>query len=316
MKSFQSLYTNFTDITGNSASANTTFGKALLNDSQRIVLATYGGKWPFLENTKNLTSAASTATYQLPVDCRKVMTVEFQQSSTVLYHPVPVEDPNFWNYLQSLNASASDVPQYWYQPTPRTISLWPTISSASKTMPIRYRKIVKDMTAADYTTGTITTWANGDDDITGATTTWTSAMAGRFIRVTNDGMWYEIASRSADTAIKTTKNFEGTAISAGSEAYTIGEMPIIPAEHADIILWRSLAIYYDQNDNPKKSDRYWRRYDGGYEAGSSREIGGALKKMFDEQYSGKSEEVFMEAELENRRLNQNNPPQSITGQSW
>ncbi len=315
MKSFNTLYTDFTDISGNSSAANLVKGKQWINDSQKTVCATYQRKWPFLEKTWDLVSVDGTAEYQLNIDCEKITHVEMQQSSSVKHHPTVIEDPAFWDYLRELNASESDVTQYVYQTGPRTVSLWPTPATSALTIRVRGRKKVKDMTAADYTTGTILTWANGDDDITGTTTVWTSAMTGRFIRVTSDGMWYEILSRSANTAIKTVKNFEGTSIAAGSEAYTIGEMSVLPEGHEDVILWRALAIYYDQNNNPEKSDRYWKRYDGGYEAGLSSNIGGALKAMWDAQQQ-KSDEVFLPPDLEEKRTNQNNPPQDIAGESW
>jgi hypothetical protein len=321
MKSFQTLYDKFTKLTGNTVTANETFGKDNLNGSQRKALAAFGGKWPFLEKVTNLTSVASQEQYELPVDCRRVMNFEMQQSSTVRHHPKIIEDPAFWDRLKRQGSIESDVTQFVYQKTPGTISLWPIPATSSLTMQVRFRRRVKDMVQADYTTGTVDIITNGDETVTGSGSSWTSGMAGNWLRVTQkaaanggDGIWYEIDSITSTTVLELVKTYEGTSLTTGaSAAYTIGEMPIIPPEHVDIILWRALAIYYDENDSPEKATRYWMRYDGGKEAGLSRTIGGALRDMFEDQYLGKSEDMFSDPDLEDERFNINNPPWAIDG---
>src|SRR3990167_7992465 len=169
------------------------------------------------------------------------------------------------------------------------------------------------MTADDYTTGTITTWTNGDDDITGGSTVWTAAMVGRYIRITSDGIWYEIESRSANTAIVTVKNFLGTSIAAGSEAYTIGEMPEIPEGYEDLLLYRPLALY---NMAPQRegalADRYWMMYDGGFERGLSPNVGGMLKRLQNEYFSKEEGISFVGSEdLDSEIKDQNFPPTDV-----
>ena len=58
-----------------------------------------------------------------------------------------------------------------------------------------------------YTTGTISA-TNGDATITGSGTTWTSAMAGRYILV--DGFYYEIDSVTDTTHLELTYAFDGS----------------------------------------------------------------------------------------------------------
>ena len=219
MLSFNTLYTRYTTVTRNAESANTTIAKQHINESQHhIIGSAFNGEWPFLERTRDLTSVASTATYELPADCRKIESVQFQNSSTDLYNPEPVESADHLEYLLRLNLAASNQPQYFYHDRRlNQIIFIPTISSASKTMRIRYRRIVKDMVQADYTTGNITTWTNGDDDVTGSSTSWTTGMAGDYIRITataaaagGDGLWYEIESIGSATALVTVKNYLGT----------------------------------------------------------------------------------------------------------
>ena len=63
-------------------------------------------------------------------------------------------------------------------------------------------------------------------------------MVGRYFRIDLDGEWYKVASRSADTAIVIDTKYQGAAISAGSATYTIGQMPITPADT------HILPVYY------------------------------------------------------------------------
>lgn len=315
MKSYYNLYTDFTTQTKDTSTANTAYGKNQINQTQKIVLGGY--RWSFLERTRNLTSTADGDTYELLADCRKVMTVKVVVSSSVDYDPKPIEDPIAWERLQSMNVGSSDVTQFYYVQDKQIIT-WPAIATAGLTIQVRYRKLVKDMTADDYTTGTITTWANGSDAITGSGTTWTSAFIGRHIRVTSDGFWYEIEGRTANTAITTVKPFLGTSITAGSEAYTIGDISVIPEAYQDLLLYRPLALYYMQNGREATlADRYWMMYDGGFERGLAKSVGGTLKRMQDE-YFGKTEGIYFESseDIDNNIQDQNWPPTHVIGQGW
>ena len=316
MKSFNNLYSEFGVMTKDTATANTTFGKAQINQTQKIVLG--GFQWPFLERTRGLTSTANGDTYELPPDCRKVMSVKVTVSASVDYDPKPIDDPIAWEKLQSMNVSASDVTQFYYV-LDKQIILWPAISTAGLTITVRYRKLIKDMTADDYTTGSVQAWTNGDDDITGVSTVWTEAMVGRYIRVTSDGLWYEIESRSSNTAIVTVKNFLGTSISSATEAYTIGEMPVIPEAYQDLLLYRPVALYLMANAERDmvRADRYWMMYDGGYERGLSPRVGGTLKRMQDEYFS-KTEGMYFESseDLGSKIIDHNWPPTNVIGQNW
>lgn len=311
--------------TATSPTNNDTLGGQLINETQGLVLALY--PWPFLEKQTSITSAASTATYELPVACKnnQIMSVNFQESSSVIYVVKPVYSAHFWEYLQALNTAASDVPLYYYIKDEQ-ISFYPTISSASKTIQVRYRKIVKDMTQADYTTGTITTATNADETIVGGSTSWTAGMAGNHLRITaaagaskGDGLWYEISSITDTTNLELVKKYAGTSLSAASAAYTIGEMPAIPGPFHNLLMYRPLAIYYMQNmEELRRADRFWRVYDGGYEAGLSPRVGGLLKQMMN-AYSGTTEGVYIpeadDVEPTPGLVNLGDL-QNFTGESW
>jgi len=299
---FEQLYTRFTDLSRNTATSpvnNETLGKSMINESHQTICALRA--WTFLETETDITSAASTSSYELPARARsnQVVSVRFEESATVIYPIRPVYSATFWEYLQSLNTAESDVPLYYYI-FDEKIHIYPTIASASKTIRVRHRKIVKDMTQDNYFTGTITTATNGDETIVGDSTVWTNGMAGNYLRITaaaaaakGDGYWYEIDSITDNTNLELVKNYAGTTLAAASAAYTIGEMTLLPVGFEDLTVYRSLALYFMQNnENLQFSDRYWHLYDGGYEAGLSATLGGKLKRLYDSQ-SGTTEGVYI-----------------------
>lgn len=314
MKSFEDLYTDFQTQTKDSSTANLTYGKNQINQTQKIVLG--GFRWPFLERTRDLTSTEDGATYELPADCRKVMSVKITVATGTYYDPKPIDDPIAWERLQSRYVGSSDVTQFYYVQD-KQLLLWPAMATADLTITVRYRKLVKDLTAANYTTGTITTWTAGADAITGDSTVWTAAFVGRYIRITSDGFWYEIEGRTANTAITTVKPFLGTSIAAGTEAYTIGEMTVIPEAYQDLLLYRPVALYLMANAERDmvRADRYWMMYDGGCERGLSPRVGGTLKRMQNEYFG--SEGIYFESSenLENNIQDHNWPPTSVTGET-
>mgnify|MGYP000495215301 CR=1 FL=1 len=73
MKSFQTIYERLQTVTGDDSDAMLAIFKEDINETQRIVLSAY--KWPFLERTKDITTLASTARYELPADCGTILTL-------------------------------------------------------------------------------------------------------------------------------------------------------------------------------------------------------------------------------------------------
>ena len=309
---FNSIYNRCLDLSlrtrsGATSPVNyTTLFKALVNETQSIILPLF--PFPFLEKTTNLTSVASQQSYELPINCKnnQIIDFNFQVSATEIYRPKPVQSSKFWEYLQSLGTSDSDVIQYYYIYDEK-IFLYPKPATGSKTMQVRHRITHRNMTQDDYTTGTIITTTNGGTGVIGtATPNWAGGLspeATLHIRITKtasdsaksgDGRWYEIASITDDTNIILVKPYQGTSIVSGTAAYTIGELPLIPEPFPNLLIWRSLAIYFMQNEEDMvRADRYWMMYDGGYEAGRSPVIGGGLKRIL-EAYSGTQEGVYIE----------------------
>lgn len=325
MKSFYTLYnTDFPNLTDDSATANKTLGKSLINSSQQVVLG-YAA-WPFLEMTGTRNTVDGTAAYQLPARMRKITAVKVVVGTTT-YRPKPVEDPNFWHYLQGLSTGESDAAQYFY-PEGSQMSLYPTPASDDSVITMRGRKGWKDLSLADYTTGTIVTATLADETIVGGSTVWTGQkpVDNQWIRIdptTGDNQWYEIDSVTDNTNLELVKPYEGVSIATGTETYTIGEMSIIPGIYHDLLLWRSLAIAFSRysmktSDDSVRANRFWRLYDGGYEAsldGPATKIGGLMGVMIHDQLE-KTEGVFLEpAEYSEEDLKRFRID-TITGESW
>lgn len=259
-----------------------------LNDSIRTVCNIRGGKWWFLEETKNLATVASQNYVIIPQGFRKVMDLTITVGSTV-YTPTPVFDNNAWNTIIASDLGESDVPSFIYQ-VGNKIFIAPTPATTGSTVTIRGRKEVVDLTIPDVTTSTVTDIANGTTDVT-INAGGLASMAGKYLRITStgaantgDGRWYEIASATA-TTITLVAPYEGTTITAGTAACTIAQMSPIPEAYDMAPIYRSSALYWLDKGDLKKSTTYWRLYDGGQEAGLSQSVGGIIGQMIENESS-------------------------------
>ncbi len=143
-----------------------------------------------------------------------------------------------------------------------------------------------DALGADAGTAVTVGTEEGGSILTASGTTFTQDMVGRYIKITEttaanggDGFWYEISGYLSTTVITLTKPYEGTAISAATAAYTIGQMSPIPEAYDIAPVYRSSALYWRDHGSLEKSKMFWLLYDGGNEAGYSKEYGGIIGQM-------------------------------------
>lgn len=290
MNSYSSLLSRYQEFTNDTQTANQTLGAVYFNDSIRAIASIRGGKWWFLETTKTVATVASQQAYQIPNPIRKIMDLYVTVGTTV-YMPTPIEDPGMWKEVLASNLGTSDVPLFYYRQGNQVL-LAPTPASSSNTITIRGRLKLRDLSIADYSTGSIVSVANGGTAVVGTGTTWTTSMAGRFIRITEsdtdlkgDGFWYEIASVGSTTTLTLTKPYQGTAVAAATAAYVIGQMSVLPEEYDLAPCYRSAALYYQKEGEPEIANQFWRMYDGGKEAGLLSEndpYGGIIGRMMEE----------------------------------
>lgn len=304
MKSFQSLYTDLEELTGENSAIKIARFKKDIAETNNIVLSMQ--PWQFLDYTKNVPAVANQQNYAIPNSMLKTLTsVTVYYSGTngvpVRYRPKPVENPKFWEYLQSLRVIvSSNITQFYFRQG-NQVYLWPTPQSADLTITFRGRKRPVDLSLDDYSAGTIVSVANNATLVTGSGTAWGAGAVGNKIRInytSGDFQWYEIDSIASATTLNLFAPYEGTAIAAGSATYTIGEFSDIPGEFHDILIYRPLALYYARMENLTMAKQNWIQYDGGKEAGYISRVSragglvGTLMDNYSENFSG----AFLEEE--------------------
>lgn len=263
---------------------------ANVNDSIRTMCNLHGGKLRFLESTKEMFTVADQETYQIPNGFRKLIDLYIYSESTasdssVIYTPEMVFDPTKWKRILQAKYGTQDVPYFAYVEN-RTYKIQPIPSTTGNLILLRGRLQTKDLTIADYTTGSIVSIALDGTAVIGVGTTWTKDMIGRYIQITEttaanggDGFWYEIGTFTSATSIGLTKKYEGTSIVAGTAAYTIGQVSAIPEAYDVGICYRSAALFWQNQNDLVRAKSYWLQYDGGNEAGYNNNYGGLINQM-------------------------------------
>lgn len=225
-------------LTDDSSTTNLTNGDTLMNAITRRILALK--PWPFLEATKDINTVASQAFYDLPANYGKLLGEPYITASSTRYQPKKCPTRAMWDKLNQVSSS-SNIPEYYYI-FGQQLGIYPTPSTADLPITIPYSLMVKDLSVADYTTGTITAIANADTTVTGDSTVWTGK-AGQYIKLP-DGLWYEIDSVTSATELELAKAYEGTTVAAATESYTIGELSKLPYGFEDIPVYRAAQIYF------------------------------------------------------------------------
>lgn len=246
--------------TKNTASAHLSYIDQVANDDYRNLCALMD--WPFLTQQRTLSTIASTQGVNLPYDCDLVREVSvIPTGSTIRYTPRIVKDRETWDRLNLRSSSpVSDIPEAVFV-TASQLLLYPIPASSNNTIYVDQKCRVIDLSVADYTTGTIVTATAGSTTITGSGTVWTAQMAGRWINITysntantGDGLWYQISSVASATSLTLVRAYGGTSISAGSAAYTIGQMPLLPEAFQDLPwLWASGTYWQKEADKRAQS---------------------------------------------------------------
>ena len=282
-----------------------------LNESIRTVQNIRGGKWNNLEKSFTFNTVANKATYNLPVEIRSVSAFSYS-IGTMNYYPIMVYSEDDWNRISALTMPNSDIMLY-YKITKglvnNQITFYPAPVSSTPLCRISGRVNFKDLSADDYTAGTITA-TNNSATIVGTGTTFTAGMVGRYIKLPDD-LWYQISGFTNSTTLTINREFEGTTTSGA--AYKIGEIPQIAEAYQMAPVYRTMALYNQINNpaNPNLALAWWKLYDGGYEAGHSDTVGGLLGQMIEAE-SEVLEGPYMQV-IGQRNIDPNFPPRNIVG---
>ena len=248
MLTYTSTRNLFGKLVNDASSATLLLADTLVNTAYREILASQ--PWAFLEATKSYSTVASQQAYLLPYNCSKVINVT-ATIGTISYTPREITSRDAWDRLNINTAIRSNIPVFWYQYAGQ-VYLWPTPSASANTLTINYKKQIRDLSKADFTTGMIVTATNGGTSIVGqAPASWTDNMAGDWLNITNtndaktgDGLWYEISSIDSATTLTLVKPYGGTSIATGSASYIIGDLSILPEEYQILPIYRAAQIFF------------------------------------------------------------------------
>jgi hypothetical protein len=173
---------------------------------------------------------------------------------------IQVYDEDEWQRMRAFSGTSNIATHILVRSD--TFELYPTPATAGNTLTLRAELGNKDLSFDDYTTGTITTLANGGTAVVGSGTTWTTAMIGRYLKITSFPVWYKISGVTDTTHLTLAKNYQGIAIAAGTEVYTIGEVARTPSSTHQIPVWYALQNYYlGFKQNAEKAKLYKGLYD-------------------------------------------------------
>jgi len=236
------------------------------------VSTTIGGSAVNTSGSQSGTHTVQTSLYILPAYTRKPKSV-YVTVGSYRYTPREVTTRDEWDRLNQVVVT-SDIPTHYFI-SDGLLELHPQPSSADNVVTINARRIFRDLSIADYTTGNVDIVTNGSVSVTGAgTPAWTASMAERYIRITpsntaassGDGIWYEIATISSSTAIVLRKAYGGTSLTTGAAAaYIIGEVGLLPEVHQTLPVYDALRTYFTSVDpNPTKAKLYDSIFKEGY----------------------------------------------------
>jgi len=262
MKSFTTLRNTFGTLTANTTTANLALGDQLINDSLRYLTT----KYFFNERSQVVPGGtiAGTQFYDLPYNIKTLLNV-YVTVGNIRYQLTEAPNRAFWDSLNFVPYT-SDIPQFYYIFNKKCY-IFPTPASSSNAITYNYKARLRDLTQADYVTGTVTL-TNASSVVTGSVTTFTADMVGRWIYATpptGDGNWYEIGSYTSSTVLGLVNQYQG--LTAGSITTLIGEVPLLGEDYQDLPVYRALSIYFtSRNPDPNKATFYTDLYNAGVEA--------------------------------------------------
>lgn len=267
MRSYSNYLSDFQILSQNTSSANQTLGLKLINDALRYLVGVF-----FFNEASYTVPGGTVATqqgYTLPFNNKQVINTTVLIGS-ILWQPTEVSTRKAFDALNVIPFN-NNYPQYYYIYNNQLL-LWPIPAENGDPITINYKRRIKDLSAADYTTGTVTV-TNGSTAVVGSGTNWTTNMAGRWLNIpqtlsnvtSGDDEWYQIASVTNATSLVLNNQYQGQTVTSTASGYIIGEVPILPEDFQDLPLYRALYIYHTSiAQNEEKAKYYKALYDEGY----------------------------------------------------
>lgn len=161
-----------------------------------------------------------------------------QEVGGVKYTLETIESESTWNRLNMIDYSGSTYPQYIH-PRKNDFGIYPIPQTAGQEIVFNAYYIPKNMTAQDYSEGTISV-SNDSDEVSGTGTDFTSDMVGRWIDISDE--WYRISEVTDATNLVISRPLFGSSVS--DISYTIGESPDIPEVLHELIPYKNAGMWY------------------------------------------------------------------------
>lgn len=250
------------------------------------------------QKTKTASTVANQQYYHYPVGIRNIEGIVVTIGN--VNYPTTICSSQWqWNWLNALQVQPTAIPQFIF-PRRDDFGIYPTPKDVY-TMTFNYHYRDKTPSIADYTTGTVTV-ANGSVTVTGDSTVWTSAMAGRFLTITDptnlgQGYWYRITSVESGTSLTLETGYDGTA--GATLTYKIGESPEIPEEGHILLVDGPTADFYSGNRHDVETSTWFNnKFYTGDGQNSSRNYGddtitGGLIGLYN-NYTDRNSEVIID----------------------
>jgi len=235
------------------------------NSDQRTVYFTQGStaiSWqPPLDSACTTTTLAAVGVqfYPIPANISKIKNDTITVGQLV-YTPAPIASIQEWTMLNALPYT-SDIPNYFYIYN-NQVGFWPIPSTSGNVISFNYKSRVPDLSFSDYTVGSLSSIAVGDNQITGVGTTWSSvaplntdlSFFNLFLRITppnGDGLWYPIARFTSNTDLLLATPIQ-VAPNTTAAAYTIGQLPLLQEDFHDMLAHGALMVYFSSIKNDDK----------------------------------------------------------------
>lgn len=175
MISYTQYRTRFGTLSKNSTTTNLTLGDELIADSLRYLT----GKFYLNERAYTTLTKSGQQFYQLPPQVKRLIDLTVTIGE-VLWLTKPAPSREYWDSLNVIQFD-QNYPTFHFVYNGNQVGLWPTPASSGNTITMNYQIRLRDLSQADYTTGTISTPytkvstiapASGDTSLT-LTASWT-----------------------------------------------------------------------------------------------------------------------------------------------
>lgn len=195
--------------------------------------------------------------YHLPIDFGNLVSATLTVGSRA-YPLEIIESQEKWDQINQVEVSGYGVPRFIYIRRD-DFGIWPIPAEDDIEITMNYNYVIKDLSADDKTTGTVSTTQNAAT-VTGSSTAFAATDVGKWFKADDDGYWYRISAFTSTIIITLETVFEGAAVSGSS--YVVGESPEVPPELHSYLPYFAAAQYLagpkrDPNTAQTYLNYYW-----------------------------------------------------------